>query len=258
MCSMCQLLGMNCNVPTDICFSFTGFRQRGGRTGEHSDGWGIAFFEGSGCRIFLDPAPAVSSPIADLVRQFPIHSTNVIAHIRKATKGAVGLENTHPFMRELWGRYWIFAHNGTLDGFSPRLRGDFEPVGSTDSEHAFCCVLEALRHAFPEGEPETGPLVELLGLITQEVARFGSFNYLLSNGRYLFAHCADRLQYIVRQAPFTTAHLVDDDVEVDFSQVTTPQDRVAVIATQPLTDNEQWTALAPGELAVFCDGARVA
>lgn len=35
---MCQLLGMNCNVPTDICFSFTGFRRRGGATDGHSDG----------------------------------------------------------------------------------------------------------------------------------------------------------------------------------------------------------------------------
>ncbi|MFM8005787.1 MAG: class II glutamine amidotransferase, partial [Dolichospermum sp.] len=51
---MCQLLGMNCNVPTDICFSFEGFSARGGKTDEHSDGWGIAFFEGKGCRIFLD------------------------------------------------------------------------------------------------------------------------------------------------------------------------------------------------------------
>ncbi|MFM9263631.1 class II glutamine amidotransferase [Tychonema sp. BBK16] len=25
---MCQLLGMNCNVPTDICFSFEGFKDR--------------------------------------------------------------------------------------------------------------------------------------------------------------------------------------------------------------------------------------
>ena len=254
---MCQLLGMNCNVPTDICFSFTGFRQRGGRTDQHSDGFGIAFFEGNGCRIFLDPAAAVASPIAELVRNFPIHSTNVIAHIRKATKGAVGLENTHPFMRELWGRYWIFAHNGTLEAFAPRLRGAFRPVGNTDSEHAFCCILEALRHAFPESEPEVEQLVELLALITGDLSRFGSFNYLLSNGRYLFAHCADQLQYIVRQAPFSTAHLVDDDVEVDFSQLTTPQDRVAVIATQPLTDNELWTALQPGELAVFCDGMRI-
>ena len=37
--------------------------------------------------------------------------------------------------------------------------------------------------------------------------------------------------------------------------VTTPQDRVAVIVTQPLTTNEQWTAFAPGELKLFVDGA---
>ncbi|MFM1950093.1 MAG: hypothetical protein RL706_2114, partial [Pseudomonadota bacterium] len=42
---MCQLLGMNCNTPTDATFSFSGFSQRGGITDHHSDGWGIAFFE---------------------------------------------------------------------------------------------------------------------------------------------------------------------------------------------------------------------
>jgi predicted glutamine amidotransferase len=40
---MCELLGMSANVPTDIVFSFTGLMQRGGRTGPHRDGWGIAF-----------------------------------------------------------------------------------------------------------------------------------------------------------------------------------------------------------------------
>ena len=45
---MCQLLGMNCNTPTDVTFSFAGFAQRGGRTDHHADGWGIAFFEGRG------------------------------------------------------------------------------------------------------------------------------------------------------------------------------------------------------------------
>lgn len=42
---MCQLLGMNCNTPTDIHFSFAGFRQRGGQTDIHTDGFGIVFFE---------------------------------------------------------------------------------------------------------------------------------------------------------------------------------------------------------------------
>ncbi len=40
---MCELLGMSANVPTDICFSFTGLVQRGGGTGPHKDGWGITF-----------------------------------------------------------------------------------------------------------------------------------------------------------------------------------------------------------------------
>jgi glutamine amidotransferase len=29
---------------------------------------------------------------------------------------------------------------------------------------------------------------------------------------------------------------------------------VAVVATEPLTDNEAWTPFAPGELRVFVDG----
>ena len=45
---MCQLLGMNCNTPTDILFSFDGFRRRGGLTDHHADGFGIAFFEHAG------------------------------------------------------------------------------------------------------------------------------------------------------------------------------------------------------------------
>ena len=120
---MCQLLGMNCNVPTDIVFSFTGFATRGGRTDVHNDGWGIAFFEGAGVRHFVDHQAAVESPVADLIRRYPIKSKNVIAHIRKATQGRVALENCHPFVRELWGRYFVFAHNGDLKDFNPELNG---------------------------------------------------------------------------------------------------------------------------------------
>ena len=55
---MCQLFGMNCNTPTDATFSFSGFIQRGGRTDHHADGWGIAFFEGRGARLFIDSSAA--------------------------------------------------------------------------------------------------------------------------------------------------------------------------------------------------------
>ena len=51
------------------------------------------------------------------------------------------------------------------------------------------------------------------------------------------------------------ATLADDDVRVDFSELTTPTDRVAVVATRPLTTNEVWTQGKPGELWVFDRGA---
>lgn len=246
---------MNCNVPTDICFSFTGFQARGGATDVHSDGWGIAFFEGKGTRLFLDPQPSCTSPVAELVRAYPIRSKNVIAHIRKATQGAIGLENTHPFMRELWGRYWIFAHNGNLLDFSPTLDGSFVPVGLTDSERAFCWLLQELRHKFGSNAPARSVLFSALHALTLEIARYGEFNFLLSNGDCLFAHASTRLSYICRQAPFAQAHLNDQDVTVDFSALTNADDRVAVIATQPLTDNETWHAMPPGSLWWFEEGA---
>ncbi|KAF1041440.1 MAG: putative glutamine amidotransferase YafJ [Herbaspirillum frisingense] len=254
---MCQLLGMNCNTPTDIVFSFTGFATRGGLTDHHSDGWGIAFFEGSGVRTFVDHQAAVDSPVAELIKHYPIKSQHVIAHIRKATQGRVTLANCHPFVRELWGRYWVFAHNGDLKNFTPTLDGPFRPVGTTDSELAFCYILQEIRKRFGDELPLLADLRAALREIADFIAGHGTFNMLLSDGSALYTHCSTHLYYIVRQHPFATAKLSDDDLSVDFAEVTTVNDRVAVIVTQPLTDNEVWTRYQPGELKVFVDGAVV-
>ena len=61
---------------------------------------------------------------------------------------------------------------------------------------------------------------------------------MLSDGAALYAHCSTKLCYVMRQYPFDTARLADEDLSVDFSQVTTPNDRVAIIVTTPLTTNE--------------------
>ncbi len=251
---MCQLLGMNCNTPTDICFSFTGFQARGGLTDEHQDGWGIAFFEGKGVRQFLDSQASAQSPIAELVKNYPIKSMNVISHIRKATQGQISLENTHPFMRELWGRYWIFAHNGNLKNFRPSLEGTFLPVGNTDSELAFCFMMQELRKKFGNREPSDELLFDFLAELTAEIGKLGEFNFLLSNGRALFAHSSTQLTYVIRQAPFKKVSLKDRELKVDFSEVTTPDDCVAVIASLPLTEDESWQTMQSGSLWWFENG----
>ncbi|TXD14460.1 class II glutamine amidotransferase [Extensimonas vulgaris] len=250
---MCQLLGMNANTPTDLNFSFTGFTQRGGRTDQHADGWGIAFFENKGLRHFVDPQRAVDSPLADLLRRYPIHSCNVIAHIRKATQGRVALENCHPFVRELWGRYWVFAHNGDLKDFRPRLHTHFHPVGDTDSEHVFCWIMQELAKSHA-GVPSVAELTLTLRELAARVAPHGTFNFLLSNGQALWAHASTQLHYLERRHPFTQARLSDEDLSIDFSAHTRPSDRVALVVTAPLTRDEVWTRMAPGELRVFVDG----
>ncbi len=212
------------------------------------------FFEGKGCRTFMDVQPSADSVVSDLVKRYPIHSMNVIAHIRKASVGAVRLENTHPFIRELWGEYWVFAHNGDLFNYEPELGGCYQPVGTTDSERAFCVILEHLRQRFDE-RPDIGELCGAIREKAYQIAQLGTFNFLLSNGEFLFAHCSTDLHYLIRQHPFDKAELKDLDVSVDFKQVTTPKDRVAVIATEPLTANEAWTRIAPGHCMVFQNGA---
>lgn len=245
---------MNCNIATDIVFSFTGFATRGGATDTHNDGWGIAFFEGTGVRHFVDHQAAAKSPIADLVKRCPIKSTNVIAHIRKATQGEIALQNCHPFVRELWGCYWVFAHNGDLKNFAPPLNGPYRPVGNTDSELAFCYILQELRKRFGDTAPSLPLLSDALREMSHAIACHGAFNIMLSNGAALFVHCSTNLHYIIRQFPFAAAKLSDQEVIVDFSEVTTPNDRVAIIVTEPLTTNETWTQLDSGEFMIFVDG----
>ncbi len=253
---------MNSHLPASLTLSFTGFARRGGGTDHHADGWGIAFFEGEGAitgkgvRCFVDKESSSTSIMANMLRTYPIKSHNVVAHVRKATVGAVALENCHPFVRELWGRNWVFAHNGDLKDYKPNLHGSFKPVGNTDSELAFCWLMQELaksHHNVPGVEELTLTLRELVS----EIARHGSFNFLLSNGQALWAHASTKLCYLVRQYPFGEAHLKDEDVRVDLAELNGPHDRICIVVTEPLTTNEEWTAFAPGELKVFVEGEPV-
>jgi glutamine amidotransferase len=246
---------MECNVPTDIVFSFSGLALRGGRKGPHADGWGLALYEDARARVFLEPAAAADSALAKYVRENPIKTLLAVAHVRKRTRGRVSLANTHPFVRELWGRHFVFAHNGTVRGAKTRELGRFHPIGDTDSEYAFCALMNQLDRAFSDYPKKTRVLWEAIADFGGRIGKNGTFNFLLGDGTHLFARCATKLCFLVRKAPFREATLADDDVRIDFAQVTTPNDRVAVIATTPLTRDEKWTMGKPGELWVFRGGA---
>jgi glutamine amidotransferase len=251
---MCELLGMECNVPTDIVFSFAGLASRGGKHAPHGDGWGLALFEGKSAHVFREPAPAAESPLARFVRDHPIRTLLAIAHIRRKTRGAICLADTHPFTRELWGRHFVFAHNGTVKRVKDLALGRFQPIGKTDSEHAFCYLLAALQHEFKDRAPPQRELAAAVAAAAKKIGKGGTFNMLLGDGAQLFARCSTRLHHIVRRAPFAQATLADEEVSVDFAAVTTPKDRVAIVATVPLTRDETWIAGEPDTMWVFRGG----
>lgn len=259
---MCQLLGLNANNPADIVFSFTGFRQRGGNTDDHKDGFGIAFFEQNkdhklSLRSFYDDKPSAISPLADFISEHPVKSLNTICHIRKASDGGTGLVNNHPFVRELWGEQWAFAHNGQMvQSFVdrlPKVNRIYQPVGMTDSEQVFCYLLNRLRQDY-DHKPNARELYKALRKICDELGNVGIFNVLLSNGEWQLGYANTLMFYTSRYAPFGKATLMDKDVSLDFSQVNTAEDKIVVIATTPLTGDETWQQLAVGECLVFRAG----
>ncbi|WP_394129880.1 class II glutamine amidotransferase [Shewanella maritima] len=253
---MCELLAMSANVPTDIVFSFTGLAERGGVTGPHVDGWGITFYEGKGSRTFKDSKPSSDSHVAHLIKSYPIKSEIVVSHIRQANRGEVCLENTHPFTRELWGRYWTYAHNGQLSDYETLFNTKhFQAVGDTDSEMAFCWIMDRVVEQFGLQQPQDmKPVFTFIASLADKIKQLGVFNMLLTDGVDLMIYCSNNLCHITRRAPFGKAKLIDTDVVIDFQKETTPDDVVTVIATRPLTNNEQWHVLAPGDWKIFRKG----
>jgi predicted glutamine amidotransferase len=256
---MCELLGMVASHPADVAFSFSGFAQRGGKTGPHADGWGLSLYEGNFARTFLENHPAYSSPLARFLRENPILTRLAIAHIRKMTRGVASIQNTHPFVRVWQGRHIVFAHNGTLPKVKERSLRYESALGDTDSEYAFCVILEALREAYgsryPDNPNELGKTLSELG---NDLGKDGTMNFLLADGEHLYARCGDSLYRAARLEQHAT--LADAEVKVQLGDVLGPSDdsRMAVVATAPLPHDEDWIKAAPGTLWVFSEGELIA
>ena len=156
----------------------------------------------------------------------------------------------------------------------------FNPVGGTDSEAVFAEILNALDRRFDvsEGLPTSCQLYEFLKIVTDEIVESGKeharslgekesdyqpiFNFLLCCGEGLqFAFCYpgkrpnssvwNSLHYTVRRHPFKKASLVDVDYDVNFADLTTPGDQCCIIATKPLTADEEWIEMEKSELLMF-------
>lgn len=250
---MCQLFGLNSAGPVTPNNLLRGFFQRGGGSDHHADGWGLAWYRGRRSRLEVRDTAAYQCRDAVRVLQRPFSSAHVIAHVRKATIGDVRITNSHPFVRRFWGRDWVFAHNGDLKEFHPVAAGPFHPNGDTDSERAFCFLLNSLVRRFGQTRPDTPTLIAHIQEVSYEIARHGICNYLLGDGELMLAYCTTDLYWAERHQDAVPERLVDiDSTASSLEGWSVP---VALVATKPLTSGNVWYPMACGELRVFSQGA---
>ena len=263
---MCELLGMSAHYPASITLSLNEFARHGGETGPHADGWGVAFYEGPDANLIRESTSAADSALMSTLRGYRVASEIVLAHIRHASFGPVELKNTHPFRREIGGRVHTFAHNGDLPAIESRYRldpaGPFSPVGNTDSELAFCVLMERLAGPWVSGNgiPDLHTRRLVVADFAREIGTLGSANFLYSDGDLLFVHGhvrtqadgsvqAPGLHYISVECNYGVGHSELAAVKLESERV----QRVTLISTVPLTDGD-WQPLGAGELLVLKAG----
>jgi glutamine amidotransferase len=149
---VCRYYGIRANVPTRVAWdlvrapnSLLAQSRRDLSGFEHADGWGIAAYDGDTVQV-QRRASAAHDGHYFRAAAARVETTTVLAHVRRATVGPVGLINTHPFTHDRFA----LVHNGTVPYFTD-IRGHLLEAmlpahraairGGTDSEHLLHLIL---------------------------------------------------------------------------------------------------------------------
>ena len=217
-------------------------------------------------KLVKEPLPASDSAYVRYIQDRPFASQLAISHIRRATQGAPVLSNCQPFVRELGGRMHVFAHNGDLDReqLCCLPLGAQRPVGTTDSEYAFCALLGRLMGPWlgARGVPSLHERRSIVAAFAAEIRTFGPANFLYADGDVLFVHAHKRmrqaegswlpgLHLICRHCSGERGSLQAAGLSLSASGV---EQHVVLVASVPLTAEDGWRALREGEIVAVRDG----
>jgi glutamine amidotransferase len=261
---MCRLFGFRSVIPSQMHRSLIAADNALGRQSErHPDGWGVAYYVDGAPHVTRSPAHALGDALFHRVSGV-VSSETVLAHVRKATQGALTVLNCHPFQ---YGR-WVFAHNGDVPGFldthreallsevDPRLRRFV--LGETDSETIFFMLLTRLEALGPLAQPKAAEdVMAALAATLRDVDRIavqpdGKANLMtciVTDGTTMVAHqggkelflstykkrCSDR-ESCASLAPHCEA------------PTTTGRVNHLVLSSEPLHGENVWEPLASGEM----------
>ena len=260
---MCELFAMSARFPTTIHLSLDELARHGGATGPHRDGWGLAFVQGHDALVVREPEAASESPLIAFMQHQDLRSSQVLAHLRKATQGPRSLCNTQPFVRELGGRAHLFVHNGMLTGIETDARFPtqrFRTIGETDSEHAFCALLEKLGPLWEHRAPTVEERLSVVEAFAADLRTLGPANFLYCDTDALFAH-GDRRRSNTGEIQPPGLHWLcrrcspgADGVPIAGVSIAHGEEQeIALIASVPLS-GEAWVPFREGEIVILREG----
>lgn len=257
---MCELFAMSSAQPTKVTFSFDEFRRHGCDTGSHCDGWGVSYLGRSFSETYKEAEPAAfSQQMEKLLRNQP-KSRLVISHIRKATQGERSLRNTQPFFFKVNDRQHVFVHNGNLKNIhNERALTQFLPQGETDSEFAFCYLMENLQNLWLQGNPTLEQRVDVIKQTFDYFTGFGPANFIYSDGDYLYAYANKRTQENKKIEPPGLHYLIrtcnndPQSTHLTGVEVSNGQQSLILFASVPLSQ-EAWKPFAENQLIVVKQG----
>jgi transglutaminase-like putative cysteine protease/predicted glutamine amidotransferase len=161
--------------------------------GRYVSGSGIAWYpsDDNAATIIKDP-----KSFADLGRPKMIddsasfRSTIFMMHLNGASWNPIP-QDTEPYCKTVGKRDWLWMHQGSLDIQKLRKKNNqsknfYEPVGNTDSELAFCIILNRIMRLKLKKLSEIG--WDRIHDWFKELNELGSANFFLTDGKTLIVY----------------------------------------------------------------------
>jgi predicted glutamine amidotransferase len=162
----------------------------------------------------------------------------------------------------------VFTHNGDLPGIERSVNLAFDryrPVGTTDSENAFCALLERIGELWNSSSlpPPVDKRLSVVSQFAADLRKLGPANFLYADGESLFAHGHRRVQPATGDVTppglfLLSRRCADADEPIHAGRVSVAPgfQEVLLIASVALTD-EKWRPFAEGELVAVSSGQLV-
>ncbi|MCI5650493.1 MAG: class II glutamine amidotransferase [Fusicatenibacter sp.] len=200
---MCELFGVSSKNKVQLNEMLKEFASHSVR---HPNGWGMAVFYGNSVSLEKEPVPACKSVYLRERLRHTFRASNMIAHIRLATRGTMDFENCHPFvMRDNSNRTWTLAHNGTIFDCPVMTQYVHTQEGQTDSERILCHLIDLVdtRQEQLKRPLDAKERFRLVDEMVCSIALHNKLNLLIYDSEQFYVHTNYANSLYVKQSEDT-------------------------------------------------------